>query len=116
MPGPYADYSIVILNKILSTTSEQINVFDAPNVVKDRPGLLQVEVQTEGTSGLKAVLKINNKDVFSYGPSSTNMTRVLQALIPSDTLKARNNVLSGEVVAGSGTLRVRNIAIWWQGE
>jgi len=115
MAGPYADYSIAILNTILSTTSEQIYKFHAPNVVKG-PGLLQVEIQTEGTSGLKAVFKLNDKDVFSYGPSSTNITRVLQALIPSDALNVRNNVLSGEIVAGSGSFRVRNIVIWWQAE
>lgn len=94
----------------------QIYKFDAPNVLKDRPGLLQVEIQTEGTSGLKAVLKLNDKNVFSYGPSSTNMTRVLQAVIPGDAFKVRNNLVIGEVVAGSGNFRVRNIAIWWQGE
>ena len=116
MAGPYANYSIVIVNKILSTTSAPINTFHAPNVLKDKFGVLQLEIQTEGTSGLKAVIKINNKDVFSYGPSSTNITRVLQALIPSDTLNVKNNVISGEVVAGSGTLRVRNIAIWWQAD
>ncbi len=116
MAGPYADYSIAILNTIVSTTSKQIYLFHAPNVVKSGPGLLQVEVQTEGTSGLKAVIKINNKDVFSYGPSSTNITRVLQALIPGDAFNDRNNVVTGEVVAGSGTFRVRNIAIWFQAE
>ena len=117
MAGPYADYTVVILNKILSTKSEQIYTFNAPNVVKGgMPGLLQVEIQTEGTSGLKAVLKINNKDVFSYGPSSTNITRVLQALIPNDAVNASNNVVTGEVLAGSGSLRVRTIVIWWQAE
>ena len=35
---------------------------------------------------------------------------------PSDALNVRNNVLSGEVVAGSGSFRVRNIVIWWQAE
>jgi hypothetical protein len=116
MSGPYADYSVALLNTILSTTSNQIYKFDAPNVVKNRPGLLQLEIQTEGTNGLKAVLKLNDKEVFSYGPSSTNLTRVLQAVIPGDTFKVRNNLLSGEVVAGSGNFRVRNIAFWWQGE
>lgn len=116
MAGPYANYSIVIVNKILSTTSESINTFHAPNVLKSGFGILQVEIQTEGTSGLKAVIRINGKNVFSYGPSSTNLTRVLQTIIPSDTLNLKNNMITGEVVAGSGTLRVRNLAIWWQAE
>ena len=116
MAGPYANYSAAILNTILSTTSKPIYTFHAPNIVEGGPGLLQVEIQTEGTSGLKAVFKINDKDVFSYGPSSTNITRVLQALIPGDALSVRNNVIRGEVVAGSGTFRVRNIVIWWHAE
>jgi hypothetical protein len=114
MPGPYADYWISTPNKVLSTTEAQIATFEAPNVVVGMVGLLQVQVQTENTNGLKAVIKVNHKNVFTYGPSSTNLGRVLQAVVPTGTFKVGQNTIEGEVLTGSGSLNVNSIAIWWQ--
>ena len=114
MAGPFADYWISVPNKKLSTTEQQIATFDAPNVVVGMVGLLQVQVHTESASGLKAVIKINDKNVFSYGPSSTNMSRVLQSVVPTNTFKVGQNLIQGEILAGSGSLTVNSMAIWWQ--
>lgn len=114
MAGPFADYWIATPNKVLSTTEQPIATIQAPNVNAGMVGLLQVQVHTESTSGLKAVLKINGKNVFTYGPSSTNMSRLLQAVIPTNTLKIGDNLIEGEVVAGSGSLRVASMAVFWQ--
>jgi len=114
MAGPYADYWISTPNKVLSTTEGQIATFKAPNVVVGMVGLLQVQVHTENTNQIKAVIKINNKNVFSYGPTSTNMSRMLQAVIPSGTLLVGDNTIEGEVLSGSGSLTVVSMAIWWQ--
>jgi hypothetical protein len=116
MAGPYADYWIATPNKVLSTTEQTVTTFDAPNVVVGMVGLLQVQVHTESTNGLKAVLRINNKDVFVYGPTSTNMSRMLQAPIPAQTLKVGSNLVEGEVLSGSGTFKVVNMAIHWQAQ
>jgi hypothetical protein len=114
MAGPFADYWIATPNKVLSTTEEPIATIQAPNVVTGMVGLLQVQVHTENTNGLKAVLKINGKNVFTYGPSSTNLSRMLQGAIPTNTLKVGDNLIEGEVVAGSGALRVSSMAVFWQ--
>jgi hypothetical protein len=114
MAGPYADYWISTPNKVLSTTEAQIATFQAPNVVVGMVGLLQVQVHTENTTQIKAVIKINHKNVFNYGPSSTNMSRMLQAAIPTGTLQVGNNTIEGEVLSGSGALTVATMAILWQ--
>jgi hypothetical protein len=114
MAGPYADYWISTPNKVLSTTEGQIATFQAPNVVPGMVGLLQVQVYTENTTQIKAIIKINDKNVFTYGPSSTNMSRVLQAVIPPATLQVGENKIQGEVLSGTGSLRVSSMAIWWQ--
>ena len=115
MAGPFADYWIAIPAQVpLSTTEKNLATIQAPNAVTGMVGLMQVQVHTENTSGLKAVLKINGKNVFTYGPSSTNMSRVLQAVIPGGTLKVGDNLIEGEVVAGSGSLTVNSMAIFWQ--
>ena len=116
MAGPYADYWIATPNKVLSTTEQTVATFQAPNVVVGMFGILQVQVYTESTSGLKAVLRINNKDVFVYGPSSTNMARVLQAAIPVGTLQQGTNLIEGEILSGSGMFKVASMAIFWQAE
>lgn len=116
MAGPYADYWIATPNKVLSTTEETVAKFKAPNVVVGMVGLLQVQVYTESTSALKAVLRINNQDVFVYGPSSTNMARVLQAVIPVKTLQQGDNLIEGEILSGSGMFKVASMAIFWQAE
>jgi hypothetical protein len=116
MAGPFADYWISTPNKVLSTTEQTVATFDAPNVVPGMVGLLQVQVHTESTNQLKAVLRINNKDVFVYGPTSTNMSRVLQAVIPAQTFKVGSNIIEGEVLSGSGTFKVDSMAIHWQAQ
>jgi hypothetical protein len=114
MAGPYADYWIATPNKVLSTTEQTVTTFDAPNVNVGMVGLLQVQVHTEFAINLKAVLRINNKDVFVYGPTSANMSRVLQAVIPGNTLQIGKNIVEGEVLSGAGTFKVDNMAIHWQ--
>src|SRR5262245_39703633 len=114
MSGPYADYWISVPNKKLSTTDQAIATFTAPNVVTGMVGLLQVQVHTENTNGLAAVIKVNGKTVFNYGPTSTNMTRMLQAVIPVGTFVVGQNSIEGEVIAGSGSFTVSSMAIWWQ--
>jgi hypothetical protein len=57
MAGPYADDWIATPSKVLSTTEQTITTFDAPNAVVGMGGLLQVQVYTESTNGLKAVLR-----------------------------------------------------------
>lgn len=114
MAGPFADYWIATPNKTLSTTEEPIATIQAPNVVPGMVGLLQVQLTTENTNAIKAVLKVNGKKVFTYGPTSTNMTRMLQAVVPAQTLKVGSNLIEGEIVAGSGSLSIASMAIFWQ--
>ena len=116
MAGPFADYWIATPNKVLSTTEQDIATIDAPNVVTGMVGLMQVQLSTQNANNLKAVLKLNNKTVFSYGPSDTSMTRMLQAVIPPNTFKVGSNLIEGEVTAGSGLLTVGTIAIFWQAQ
>ncbi len=78
MPGPFADYWIATPAQVpLSTTEKNLATIQVPNAVTGMVGLIQVQVHTENTSGLKAVLKINGKNVFTYGPSSTNMSQAV---------------------------------------
>ena|SRR5215204_3081769 len=116
MAGPFADYWIAAPNKVLSTTDQTLATVQMPNVVNSMVGLLQVQVYTESTNLLKAVIRINNKDVFVYGPTSTNLSRVLQAVIPVGTLKVGSNLIEGEVLSGSGKFQVSTMAIWWQAQ
>lgn len=116
MAGPYADYWIATPNKVLSTTEQNIATIQAPNVVTGMVGLMQVQLSTVNTTGLKAVLKLNGTPVFTYGPSGTDMTRMLQAVIPANTLKVGDNLIEGEVTAGSGSLTIGTVAIFWQAQ
>jgi hypothetical protein len=120
MPGPYADYWVKDINQALQTTEKTLATFNAPNVDAQQ-GLLQVQVHTENTIGLKAILKVNGTPIFTYGPTSTNMTRMLQAVLPVNVpntntklLKATNNIIEGEVIQGSGSFTVGPMAIHWQ--
>jgi len=80
----------------------------------ETPGLLQVQLSTGDTDGLQAVIQHNGNNVFNYGLSSQNITTLLQAIIPAETFTVGFNAIQREVVAGSGSLTVKTMAIWWQ--
>ena len=111
MAGPYADYAVKAPNLMLTTTSTELGKFFVPSHVGDE--LLQIQIHTEGTNLLKAVIRINNQVVLSYGPSSTNMTRMLQEVF-TGKLVTGTNIITGEVLSGTGFLTVKSFAVWWQ--
>jgi hypothetical protein len=65
---------------------------------------------------LSAQIKINDKEVFHYGPTSTNLSRAFQeVLLPKDLNKGKNT-LEVKVLSGKGTFSVSDIVIWFQNQ
>jgi hypothetical protein len=125
MAGTVADY-IVLLDDpidILINAHEDFefnipsSAFVGPDVegrTQDPILMLMVNYTGAAINDLKANASINDKNVWNYGPTDTELTRPFHEVVPAKLLKTGKNKLTVKVESGQGKLRVSDIVVWFQ--
>jgi hypothetical protein len=94
--------------------------FNLPNTMAiDKTAVLTFMVQSTGggSQGLHAKVYINGHDLFTYGPTNTDLSRPFQVLFQDPThpiLQKGNNNIAIKLLGGLGTFRFSDVVVWFK--
>ena len=128
MPGTVADYIVLSDGPVPDDNGLQVNHdtdwdldFAIPDTADLRAPILMVKINSTGPmNDLKAPFTVNGTNIFTYGPTDTDLTRPLHEVMPNGLLahsslqNPKPNKIKIGPVSGQGKSLVSDIILWFQ--
>ncbi len=95
-------------------TSRQLSLTLPSNTRLGDGGIIQLTIKPIDPDKIQARVRINNVDVFSFGPTSSALTRSFHDPFQIQGLRVGNNTIQFAIVGGTGQLLISDTVIWYK--
>jgi hypothetical protein len=118
MAATVADYIVVSKTgvdlQVGSDLDKDFNFSVPGSAAVGERAVLMLMVNTTNTDNLKADVRINGHNVFTYGPSDTNLARPFHAVLDGGVLKTGSNKMEVVISGSSGRFRATDLVQLFQ--
>ncbi len=63
---------------------------------------------------LEAIVQINGRQVFKFGPTTSAITRVFSQAMHPTVLKKNTNTIFFKITGGTGGIAISNVVVWYR--